>query len=46
MNPTEEETTVLSVTTEHLKDLCENTLPPEAQRQFDDINEVILTSCP
>ena len=38
-NPTDEETTVLSVTTEHLKDLCENTLPPEAQRQFDDIKQ-------
>ena len=38
-NPTDKETTVLSVTTEHLKDLCENTLPPEAQRQFDDIKQ-------
>ena len=30
---------VLSVTTEHLNDSCENTLPPETQRQFDDIKQ-------
>lgn len=35
----ESETTVLSVTTEHSDDSCENTLPPETQRQFDDIKQ-------
>ena len=36
-NPTIEETTVLSVTTEHSDDSCDDTSPPEMQRQFDDI---------
>ena len=36
-NPTIEETTVLSVTTENSNDSCDDTSPPETQRQFDDI---------
>ena len=45
-NPTIEETTVLSVTTEHSDDSCDDT-SPETQRQFDDIKreqQVILIS--
>ena len=33
------ETTVISVTTEHSNNSCENTLPPETQQQFDDIKQ-------
>ena len=35
----ESETTVLSVTTGHSDDSCENTLPLETQQQFDDIKQ-------